>query len=293
MKLFKISGNVFKCLLLVGILASCNHDDVVNPIQTTDAQANNQNAKISSLTRLTKDGDVSIQYIKSGKFFGKVSKLFTGPNDAFNFEYSYDDNNPQGILWITRKQIKKSDGTLLNINTYKVVNGLCVFSTQSDGSHHEYLYTPQGQLSEVNKFKNGSKIGSVSFSYNYNSATNSYRLHTLTVLGGGGDFELTYTYTSIPDKYPLRNPLVVLPTSVEHGNMDAHLPIFGKFSDVLVDIMVGQFLVGGVPHNYKFTYTTDSDGLVISKTQTVSSGNNPPTNPQTWTQKYSDAWQGI
>ncbi|WP_143828783.1 hypothetical protein [Dyadobacter fermentans] len=75
--------------------------------------------------------------------------------------------------------------------------------------------------------------------------------------------------------------------------MDAFLPIFGKFSDVLVDVMVGQFLGGGVPHNYKSTYVTDSDGLVISKTQTISSGNNPPANPQTKVLKYSEAWQGI
>jgi len=292
MKHFKIAGISLKYLLVVGLLTACNHDDPINPTQNTEVALNDENAKITSLTRLTKDGDVSIQYVKSGKFFGKVSKLFTASNNAFNYEYSYDDNNPQGILWITRKQIKKSDGTF-HINTYKVINGLCVFSTVPDGSHHEYTYTPQGQLSEVNKFKNGSKIESVNFSYNYNAATNSYRLHSLTELDGGADIELTFTYTSMPDKYPLRNPLIGLPTSLEHGNMDAHLPIFGKFSDVLVDVMVGQFLAGGVPHSYKFTYVTDSDGLVISKTQTVSSGNNPPANPQTKVLKYSDAWQGI
>jgi hypothetical protein len=201
----------------------------VSPTGSDGVSVNDRNAKITSLTRLTKEGDASIQYVKAGKFLGKVSKLTTEPNHSFNYEYSYDDNNPQGVLWITRKQVKKSDGKTTNVSTYKIINGSCFTSTGSDGSNYEYIYTPQGQLSEVKISKNSLKTGSVNFAYNYHSATNSYRLHSLTELGVG-DFELTFTYTSIPDKYSLRNPLIALPSSGEHGNMDANLPIFlGNF----------------------------------------------------------------
>lgn len=286
MKKLTLTGLLLKGFAFAALLTACNNDQAVMPTETSSPVSNNQKAKISALTRLTKEGDVTVQYVKAGKFFGRVSKA-SAESSSFYYEYVYDDNNPQGILWITRKQIKKSDGTLLGVSTYKVVNGLCVLSTEPGGGNYEYFYTPQGQLSSVKNFKNAQQVGYVNFSYNYLSATNSYRLNSLTELKNGVNFELSYTYTSIVDKYPLRNPLIVNAPSVEHGNMDTFLPIFGKFSDVLIDVIASK------THNYKQTYVTDSDGLVISKTLTVSSGNNPPVDYGTKALKYSDTWQGI
>lgn len=290
MKQFRISGVVFKCLFLAGIMTACNHDDVVNPTETAGVQANNQNAKISSLTRLVKDGERTIQYVKSGKFFGKISALSEPIWSNYRYEYTYDDSNPSGDLWISKKQYQKSNGLFVQEWKYKVVNGRCITSESiAQGYYFEYLYNPQGLLDEIKMSVKGSVSGTWKYSYNYNAATNAYRLVKITEnsVQFGPKLEFTFTYTSTPDKYPLNSP---------DGNIDKYLPIFGKFSDVLMQKRTTKSLE--YPNNplehENYTYITDNDGLVTTKTRVITTGNNPPSGAgYTETLKYSDNWQGI
>lgn len=290
MKRFKIAGTVFKCLLSLGIMTACNHDDVVNPTQTTDIQASNQNAKISSLTRLVKEGERTIQYVKSGKFFGKISALSEPSWSNYRYEYTYDDNNPSADLWISKKQYQKSNGLFVQEWKYKVVNGRCTASESvAYGYTFEYLYNPQGLLDEIKMSVKGNISGTWKYFYNYNAATSAYRLAKITEnsVQFGPKLEFTFTYTSTPDNYPLNS---------QDGNIDKYLPIFGKFSDVLIQKRTTKSLE--FPNNplehENYTYVTDIDGLVTTKTRVITTGNNPPSGSgYTEILKYSDNWQGI
>jgi hypothetical protein len=290
MKQFKICASAFKCILLAGIMTACNHDDVVGPTQTTEIQANNQNAKISSLTRLVKDGERTIQYVKSGKFFGKISALSEPSWSNYRYEYTYDDNNPAGDLWISKKQYQKSNNLFVQEWKYKVVNGRCVASEGlAQGYSYQYIYNAQGLLDEIKMSANGSVSGNWKYSYSYYAPTSSYRLDKVThnSVQFGPQLEFTFLYTQTPDKYTLNEG---------DGNMDRYLPIFGKFSDVLVAKRTEKSLVNPAnpSQNYNRTYTTDADGLVVTRTTITTTGNNPPSGAgNTETLKYSDNWQGI
>lgn len=290
MKQFKIAGRLLKCLLLAGIITSCNHDDVVNPVETSAVTVNDQNAKISSLTRLVKDGERTIQYVKIGKFFGKISALSEPSWSNYRFEYSYDDSNPAGDLWITKKQYQKSNNLFVQEWKYKVVNGLCVASERvAWGFSFEYKYNPQGLLDEIKMFAKGSLSSTWKYSYSYNAATSSYRLTKINTnsVQFGPKHEFTFTYTSTPDKYSL-NPV--------NADIDKYLPIFGKFSDVLIQKRTTKSLEfpNNPLENDNYAYTTDVDGLVTTKTTITTTGNNPPSGSgYTETLKYSDNWQGI
>lgn len=288
MKQFKISGTVFKCLVLVGLLASCNKESLIVPTETTNLSASDQNAKLSPLTRLTKDNNRTIQYVKSGKLFGKISKVDMGSQSNYRYEYSYDDNNPSGDLWISKKQYQKSNNLFVQEFKYKVVNGKCVLSQRvAYGDSFEHKYNAQGLLDETTMIVNGNVTGSWKYFYNFNQATNSYRLIKIadaSVKFGPGH-EYTFSYTSTPDKYPL---------NYEIGNIDKYLPIYGQFSDVLpekyTDNPVG--FPGGSIENSTYSYGLDADGLVVNKTTSTSQGNGAPY-VKSEILKYSANWQGI
>lgn len=290
MKQFRIAGNSLRCFLLAGIMTACNHDEPITPTQNSATEVSDQNAKISSLTRLVKDGERTIQYVKSGKFFGRISSLSEPSWSNYRYEYTYDDNNPAGDLWISKKQYQKSNNLFVQEWKYKVVNGRCVASERvASGFTFEYLYSPQGLLDEIKMAVKGTMSGTWKYSYNYIAATNAYRLAKITEnsIQSGPKFEFTFTYTSTADKYSLNST---------DGNIDKYLPIFGKFSDVLIQKRTTkslQYPANPLEHE-NYTYITDADGLVTTKTSQITTGNNPPSGAgYTEVLKYSDAWQGI
>ncbi|MCF0071888.1 hypothetical protein LZD49_15530 [Dyadobacter sp. CY261] len=297
MKQLHIAGNLLKSLTLAGLLAACHNDQAIAPTGTDGVAVNDQNAKISPLLRLVKEGDVAIQYIKSGKFLGKISRIDVGNNYNYYFEYTYNDNNPSGDLWISRKQYQKGTNSFVQEWKYKVVNGLCVASESvALGDSYEYKYNAQGLLDEIKSSHIGNPHVIWKYSYNYNAASSSYRLHKVASSNSqfGPEIETTFTYTSIPAKYSW-NP-VDATIYMDQGNIDRYLPIFGKFSDVLVAKTVEQSLKNPATKssNKEFTYITDSDGLVTSRITQTSKGNNPPaSSPTTTILKYSSSWQGI
>jgi hypothetical protein len=289
MKRFQIAGNLLKSLLLVGMLTACNNDQMVNPGETAGVQVNDRNAKFSSLTRLVKEGDNTIQYVKSGQFFGKISKVdYSSTN--YRFEYTYDNNNPAGDLWISKKQYYKPTNSFVQEWKYKISNGICVTSEAvALGYSFEYKYNLQGLLEEVQMIVQGNVSATWKYTYTYNAVTNAYRLGKIvtasTKFGPGNEY--TFTYNSTPDIYSL---------NFEYANIDKYLPVFGKFSDVLVEKMVEKSLQSPAnpSQNYNYTYSTDNDGLVTAQTTQKTFGNNPPSGSgYTVIRKYSSNWQGI
>lgn len=289
MKKLTLTVSLLKGLAFAALLTACNNDQAVMPIETASASVNNQNAKISSLLRLIKEGDRTIQYVKSGKFFGRVSNIDEGSSTNYRLEYSYNDNNPAGDVWISKKRFSKSTNTFIQEWKYKVTNGLCVTSEDvAQGYSYEYKYNAQGLLDEIKMIVQGNTSANWKYTYTFNAATGAYRLSKIvnSSVQFGPNVESTFTYTAKPDIFPLNQV---------HGNIDKYLPIFGKFSDVLIEKVTEKSLQNPAnpSENTKFTYITDVDGLVTSRTTEYTTGNSPSGVSYTALLKYSTTWQGI
>ncbi|MGX5855506.1 hypothetical protein ACWKW6_17760 [Dyadobacter jiangsuensis] len=291
MKQLKIAGTSLKYLLAIGLLTACNHDDPITPTQNLEAVSIDKNAKISSLLRLVEDGDASIQYFKTGKFKGRISYIDPGAGKNYCYKYNYDDNNPAGDLWITKRLYNKSGGQLVSEMKFKVVNGLCVLSEALSGGSAYFSYNAQGQLDEITIKSQGNIVMTAKYSYLFDAASNTYRLDNIlrTEVGLNYVNEYKFAYSQLPDKYPLNYEIFSF--------TDKYLPIYGKFSDVLVSVhSVTLDIKKGspTPTHYLHTYTTDSDGLATMIETKIAYGNNPPAGSSIITNlKYSTAWQGI
>lgn len=296
MKHFKITGSLFKYLALAGLLAACNNDQVVAPTEPTNAVVGDRNAKINPLTRLVDDSGQSIQYEKSGKFFGKISRVGKSSwNDQY-VTYTYSDNNPAGELWVSKKKYKASNNSFIGEHKFKIVNGLCVHSQNDNGDTFEYKYNAQGYLDEVKKSNQGLLLESWKYQYDW-----TYRLTKIKHQKDGKPYHTyNFTYKQIEDKYPFNFPTDnINDVNYNHiggsyigGINDKYLPYFGKHTSPVLDVMVdkndvtNQTMTGA---SISFSgYAVGSDGLVISKNLTQYSA--------VWTEtfKYSDtSWQGL
>lgn len=143
------SCNSLKWLLLAAIFTACNTDQIV-PSKETAQVVSNQNAKGNVLLRLVKRGATNIQYVKSGKFFGKVSKV-TGA--TYRTEYTYDDNNPGGLLKINSKRYNKLTNALVEEIQYKVSNGFCIGSSNATTLAFSEYYYAQNHLDEIKDYQ--------------------------------------------------------------------------------------------------------------------------------------------
>lgn len=296
MKQVKIMGNLFKCLLLSVLLAACNNEEVVTPADQASAAVGDRNARLDPLTRLVNDAGLSIQYEKSGKFFGKISKIGNAPVNSQYVTYTYDDSNP-AALWISKKTYKSSNNSLIGEHNFKIINGLCIESIDEKGNLFEYKYNPQGYLDEVNK-SDTAYVLKESWKHQYDWV---YRLTKIKHQKDGKPYHTyNFTYTQIEDKYPLNFPTDNIDDinynhiggSYIGGINDKYLPYFGKHTSPLIDVMIdnndvtGQIMTGA--SIYCSGYVVDSDGLVISKNLTQYSAG--------WTETFSysaTSWQGI
>lgn len=295
MNYIKISGISLKCLLAVGLLTACNNDEAITPTETARTSINDQNAKISPLLRLVDDNGQSIHYIKSGKFFGKLSRVSKAPWDDQYTTYTYDDSNP-GELWVSKKKYKASDNSFVGEHKFKIINGLCIQSQNDNGDTFEYKYNAQGYLDEVKKSNQGLSLESWKYQYDW-----TYRLtKTKRQKDGKPYYTYNFKYKQIEEKYPLNFPTDNLDNSNgQHtggsyigGINDKYLPYFGKHTSPVIDEMIAnndvtnQIMTGA--SIYFSQYVVDSDGLVTSKDLLQYSAS--------WkeTFKYSDtSWQGI
>lgn len=277
MKHLKISGNLLTSLLLAGLLSSCHNDESITPPGQSAIEVNDENAKLISTPKLSKDGTRTLEYVALGRYAGKLSKVIEASHYT---EYSYNDNNGSTDLWITSKRYANANNTLEHEIKYQIVNGKCISSRDATNNiEYDYIYNAAGRLVEIKGLQNGSAYKIV-FDHAYFSATKEYRLRTITVhesTGPVGQMAFHYTGqggTAIEDKYPL-NPDI---------GLDRYLRIYGKFSDVLVqEITVSQLNAPNQPVTYtKLTYSTNADGYVttrVTEYHPYGKGNN--TNMQT------------
>lgn len=269
---------------------------MVTPTKPTSAAIGDQNAKIDPLTRLVNDTGLPIQYEKSGKFFGKISKVGKASVNSQYVTYTYDDSNP-AALWISKKTYKSSNNSLIGEHNFKVVNGLCIESMDEKGNLFEYKYNLQGYLDEVNK-SDTAYVLKESWKYQYNW------IYLLTKIKHQKDGKPYHTYNfiykQIEDKYPLNFPTDNIDDinynhiggSYIGGINDKYLPYFGKHTSPVIEVMTdknditNQIEAGA--NIYFSAYVLDSDGLVISKNLTQWSAG--------WTETFSysaTSWQGI
>lgn len=290
MKQLHIARNLLNSLMLAEILTACSNDQTIAPTENVGVVGGDKNTRVSAAVRLVKDGNFVFQYIKNGKLSGKISKV-TGSD--YRIEYTYDNSNPAGDLWITKKIYGMPGNWLKTELKYQVINGICVASENvTYGDSYQYKYSAHNLLDEVTITNSVSdKIETRKYFYAPSGATDGFRLYKIkTNITESGKIvsekERTITYTPTPDKYPL-NP--------GYTELDQHLPIFGKFSDLLPKDVYETGVTDNILHQSleKNTYSTDANGLVTSRTTEYINEYFPSGITYNSILKYSTNWQGI
>ncbi|PSL32845.1 hypothetical protein [Dyadobacter jiangsuensis] len=279
MNSFQTAGKALKGLALDALLTGCQNDPLAPSPNAASSINNNKNAKITADVFLVKDGENSLQYLKFGKFAGKLWKVY-GSYDYT--EYSYDDGS--GDLWITSKKYAKVNNKLTNHKTYHIVNGRCVASKDLTSKFtYEYKYNSQGSLIEIKRHF-GAHVLTQQFSYK-TTLPNTQRLDKITYIGESGPFmEYKFSYSAFQDKYFL-NPY--------HTQLDKYLRIFGTLSDKLVQTVITDYLDGTASSN-NYTYTLNADGYVTTRTDTYyASIYEPAFDISTDSLSYVTAWPGL
>lgn len=290
MKKIHIAGKLLQCFLLAGLLTGCQNEDVLTPVETDIATLNEQNAKTNSELKLVKDGTTILQYIKAGKFTGKLSKV---SESAYYTTYSYDDSS--GNLWITSKRYQKAQDILVKEIKYQISNNRCIKSIDITSNRtSEFKYNETGRLDEINESGGGPSQKHV-FKYDYIAEAGAERLSDITSSSPTGAFKrVNFFYTvggqpSKQDKYYL---------NAELTGLDKYLTVFGKFTDVLVQ----RAQITPLPYTnqskpfYQFYYGFDYSGNVSSITKEyypLGYGYSAGKQMNYSTLQYSSNWQGI
>jgi hypothetical protein len=264
MKKFHIAGKLLKCFLLAGLLTGCQNEDMITPGETASSSLTEQGAKTNAELKLVKDGLNNIQYIKSGRYTGRISKV---SGQYYYTTYSYIDGYTTEMYLIISKRYHKASNTLEREIHYQVNNGRCTQSTDITNSYVlNYQYS--GEFARLDQISRPSNSTKVNFTYasGSGSAIGSDRLQKITYSNSNGAYkEVTFTYTvgmspAQVDKYSLNH---------EHTDLDKYLPIFGKFSDVLVQ----QVVVSPLPYTnqskpfYQYYHGFTYDGYASSVTK--------------------------
>lgn len=290
MKKLHIGGSLLKALLLGGLLAGCQNEDAIMPTESASATVTDQNVKTNAELKLVKDGTTIIQYVKQGRFTGKLSKVSQASDYLL---YSYDDST--GDLWITSKRYSKSNDALLEEIKYKVTNGRCVTRINvTTNWTSQFKYNEVGRLDEIN-LSSGSLTQKHAFTYDYISATGAERLKQIvksTPVGAFEQINFTYTLGLIgvkANKYPLNS---------EFTGLDMYLPYFTKLSDVLVQ----QVQITPLPYTnqtkpyYRYFYSMNADGYAIGRNKEffpLGYGNQAGKQGFYGALEYSTNWQGL
>jgi hypothetical protein len=293
MKLHKTTSIVIQGMLMLGMLGACQNEDALAP-QNGSAPREEQNARTAAAElKLVKDGLNNIQYIKSGRYTGRVSKV-SGP--YYYTTYSYVDGATTDTYTIVSKRYQKASNILEKEIHYLINNGRCTQSTDITNNYVlNYQYSGEfGRLDQISYVGNSTKVN-FTYASGSGSAIGSDRLQKITYSNSNGAYkEVVFTYTigmspTKEAKYPLNH---------EHTDLDKYLPIFGKFSDVLVQ----QVIVSPLPYTnqskpyYKYYYGLNNDGYAISQERQyypLGYGFDAGKEANFTVQNYSTNWQGI
>lgn len=259
MKRLNIAEQVLKAMVFAGLLAGCQNQDLVAPTDSTTATISDQNAKTNAELKLVKDGATTLQYIKSGRFLGYLSKV---SEVACYTVYSYDDST--GDLWLTSKQYSKPSNILIKEVKYKISNKRCIKSIDiTNNRTSEYKYNEVGRLDEINELCGGLPQKKV-FKYDYISGAE--RLSDITISNSAGAFQRVNFFYTVGDQPSKQDKYFLNP---ENSGFDRYLTIFGKFSDVLVQ----RAQITPLPYTnqskpfFQYYYGLDYNGYVSSVTK--------------------------
>ncbi|WP_090152356.1 hypothetical protein [Dyadobacter soli] len=281
----KFSETLLKGFAFAVFLGSCNNEQPIIPVETTSVNATDQNAKINAVLKLYKYGNDAIQYVKSGKFMGQVSRV---SNASKYQKYTYNDNNGTTNLFITSSSYLQSTNAKFFESVYEISNGRCIANKESNGATYDYKYNVLGQLEEVFMVYQGFWLKST-YSYIFNAATNAYRLDKIVAVNQSGPVrETKFTYTAIPKKYQL-NP--------DNVDTDLLLPFFGTFSDVLIKDVEVKSLAGAQSTEFReYNYIIDNAGHISSRTEVyhpLGKASNSSLSTTLIDYKYTQYWQGL
>lgn len=287
MKTTKLASTLCLASILAALLVGCEQDLTTTPASKTSESANN--ARGNTLVRLVKQDNNSIQYNKSGTYFGLISKA--EKSDSYT-EYSYGSIYQSNHVMISVKQFNKTTKQLIYEQKFEIENGRCISSTNSKTGHsYQYKYNAQGLLDEVldihPSFASG--VAKEKFTYSYNAATNSYRLTRIDKSDASGALdEKIFTYsTKQNNSFPNLDYIGY--------EVESYLPIFGTFSDALIESVEYNHFASGVKLYDKYGYTLDSDGYVTSRTKEFHplGKANASMSMSSITFQFSMNWQGI
>lgn len=295
MKKLHLAGNLLKVMLLGGLLAGCQNQDTLMPAESATTP-NDANAKTAALTKkLVEDGGAKLGYYTSGRDAGKLSYLIE-PTGSHTVYYTYSDGT-DGDYWISVKRKSNTTGSYTSQISYHVVNGRCVKSTDiTNNKTYNYQYNESGRLDAILLEGSSEKR---EFLYYYEAAADAERLNKVRYSNSNGVWKevwLMYTMgngtgAGAPklDKY-LLNP--------EFTELDKYLPIFGKFSDVLVR-QAGVFLYpdnGQAKWYCSYSYLYDAGGYATERYRyyyPFGKDNNTNMTSKTSYLKYGYPGQGI
>lgn len=294
MKKLNIAGNLVKVMLLGSLLTGCQNEDMLTPEAAVNATVGDQNAKTATAElKLIKDGLNNLQYIKSGRYTGRLSKV---SGQYYYTNYSYADGVTTDIYTIVSKRYHKASNTLVKEIHYLINNGRCTQSTDiTDSKVLNYQYSGEnGRLDQISYANNSTKIN-FTYASGSGSTIGSDRLQKITYSNSNGAYKEVAFYYSTgmsptkPDKYFL-NP--------EQTDLDKYLPVFGKFSDLLVHLAI----ISPLPYtnqskpSYLYYYGLNNDGYAISQERhyyPLGCGYDAGKETSFTAQNYSTNWQGI
>ena len=290
MKKLNIAGQVLKAMVFAGLLAGCQNQDLVSPTDSATATISDQNAKTNAELKLVKDGATTLQYIKSGRFTGYLSKV---SETAYYTVYSYDDST--GELWITSKKYGKASDALVKEVKYQISNKRCIKSIDvTNNRTSEYKYNETGRLDEINELCGGLAQKKV-FKYDYISDADAERLSDITISNSAGAFQRVNFFYTVGGQPPKEDKYFLNP---ENSGFDKYLTIFGKFSDVLVQ----RAQITPLPYTnqskpfFQYYYGLDYNGYINSVTREyypLGYGYNAGKQSSYNLVKFSTQWSGI
>lgn len=233
MKKLHTAGKLFKAMLLSGLLAACQNEEIVTSSLISESKTEDANARVSPVVRkLLTHGKIKLEYYTYGPAAGRLKKQQIGTSEG-RWEYSYSGDSIVAKFYNSYNTFGTEAVYVLD------ANGKCIESSLSQAINnwkkvsHKYEYNEVGQLSKrYNKDFPTERQEFFYESINPSSLQKDLAYIKFYHVNGQQYQEVFYDYEvpNVPvkeDKYPLNPDYNLMKT-------DKYLPIFGKFHNNLV-----------------------------------------------------------